>query len=106
MENQQLAFNQILDKDPTGLYYIDQTVFRKDVNTNNNWKFELGNSGESTPTYVVVGFQARNKIDSQTNNNSTFDRLSVSYAVCRIGSEKYPDGGIDCDYDRDKYDQA
>ena len=106
MENQQLAFNQILDKDPTGLYSIDQTVFRKDVNTNNNWKFELGNSGESTPTYVVVGFQARNKIDSQTNNNSTFDRLSVSYAVCRIGSEKYPDDGIDCDYDRDKYDQA
>ena len=60
MENQPLVLNQILDKDPTELYYIERTVFRKDVNTNNNWTFELGNSGESTPTYVIIGFQARN----------------------------------------------
>ena len=25
---------------------------------------------------------------------------------CKIGSEKYPDDGIECDYGRDKYDQA
>ena len=31
------------------------------VNTNNNWTFELGTSGESTLTFVNVGFQARNK---------------------------------------------
>ena len=35
-----------------------------------------------------------------------FDRLPISNAVCKIGSEKYPDDGIECDYDRDKYDQA
>ena len=56
MENQQLVLNQILDKDPTELFFIERTVFRKDVNTNNNWTFELGNSRESTPSYVVVGF--------------------------------------------------
>ena len=106
MENQQLVMDQILDKDPTGLYYIERVVFRKDVNTNNNWTFELGNSGESTPTFVIVGFQARNKMDSQTHDNAIFDRLHVSNAVCKIGSEKYPDDGIECDYDRDKYDQA
>ena len=55
---------------------------------------------------MIVGFQARNKSDSQTHDNATFDRLSVSNAVCKIGSEKYPDDGIECDYDRDKYDQA
>ena len=88
MENQQLVLNQILDKDPTELYYIERTVFRENVNTNNIWTFELGNSGDSTPTYVVVGFQARNKIDSQTHNNSKFDQLSVSNAVCKRGSEK------------------
>ena len=55
---------------------------------------------------MIVGFQARNKIDSQTHDNATFDRLSVSNAVCKIGSEKYPDDGIECDYDRDKYDQV
>ena len=35
-----------------------------------------------------------------------FDRLPNSNAVCKIESEKYPDDGIECDYDRDKYDQA
>ena len=88
------------------MYYTERTVFRKDVNTHNNWTFELRNSGESTPTSVIVGFQARNKIDSQTHDNATFDRLSVSNAVCKIGSEKHPDDGLECDYDRDKYDQA
>ena len=73
IENQQLVLNQILKKDPTELHYTERTVFRKDVNTNNNWTFELGNSGESTPTFVTVGFQARNKIDSQTHNNAVFD---------------------------------
>ena len=106
MESQQLVMDQILDKDPTELYYMERIVFRKDVNTNNNWTFELGNSGESTPSFIVVGFQARNKIDSQTHDNATFDRLPISNAVCKIGSEKYPDDGIECDYDRDKYDQA
>ena len=106
LENQQLVLNQILKKDPTELFYTELTVFRKDVNTNNNWTFELANSGESTPIFVIVGFQARNKIDSQTHDNATFDRLSVSNAVCKIGSEKYPDDGIEWDYDRDKYDQA
>ena len=106
MENQQLVMDQILDKDPTELFYTERVVFRKDVNTNNNWTIELGNSGESTPTFVIVGFQTRNKIDSQTNDNAIFDRLPVSNAVCKIGSEKYPDDGIECDYDRDKYDQA
>ena len=44
LENQQLVLNQILNKDPTELYYTERTVFRNDVNTNNNWTFELGNS--------------------------------------------------------------
>ena len=110
LENQQLVMDQILNKDPTELHYIERVVFRKDVNTNNNWTFELGNasgsSGDSSPLFVIVGFQARNKIDSQIHNNATFDRLPVSNAVCKIGSEKYPDDGVECDYDRDKYDQA
>ena len=61
---------------------------------------------ENQHQHVIVGFQARNKIDSQTHDNAIFDRLPVSNAVCKIGSEKYPDDGIECDYDRDKYDQA
>ena len=86
--------------------FTERTVLRKDVNPNHNWTFELGNSGESTPTFVIVGFQARNKIDSQTHDNAVFDQIPIGNAVCKIGSGKYPKDGIECDYDRDKYDQA
>ena len=107
LENQQFVMDQILNKDPTELSYTERIIFRKDVNTNSNWTFEIGNSNnESCPTFVIVGFQARNKIDSQVHDNAVFDRLPISNAVCKIGSEKYPDDGIECDYDRDKYDQA
>ena len=93
------------------MFYTERTVFRKDVNMNSNWTFEIGNAGGNSnndycPIFVIVGFRARNKIDSQTHNNAVFDRLPISNAVCKIGSEKYPDDGIECDYDRDKYDQA
>ena len=57
-------------------------------------------------TFVIVGFQSRNKIDSQTNDNAVFDQIPISNAVCKIASEKHPYDGIDCDYDRAKYDQA
>ena len=87
LENQQLVLNQVINKDPTELYYTERTVFRKVVNTNNNRTFDLGFSGISTPSFVVAGFHARNKIDSQTHDNATFDRFSVSNAVCNIGSE-------------------
>ena len=39
MENQQLVMDQILDKDPTEIFYTERTVFGKDVSTNNSWTF-------------------------------------------------------------------
>ena len=57
----------------------------------------MGNIGESTTTFVLFGFQARNKIDSQTPDYADFDRLPSSNAVRKIGSEKYPVDGIDND---------
>ena len=106
LQNQQIVMYQLLNKDPTELYYMERIVFRKDVNTNHNWTSDLENCGESTPTFVIVGFQARNKIDSQTHDNAIFDRLPISDAVCKVGSEKYPVDGIECDYDRDNYREA
>ena len=35
-----------------------------------------------------------------------FDQTPFSKAVCKIGSEKNPDYGIECDYDGDKGGQA
>ena len=59
-------------------------------------------SGESTTTFVIVGFQYRDKIDSQAHDN----RLPILNAVCKIVPEKHPVGGIECDYDRDNYPGA
>ena len=66
----------------------------------------MGNIGESTPTFVIVGFEARNEIDSRTHDNAIFYRLPISNAVCKIGSEKNLVHRIECDYDRDKYREA
>ena len=84
------------------MYYTERTVFRKVVNNNNILTVAIGNSGESTSPFIIVGFQARKKIDSQTHDTVVFDQNSISNAVCKIGSEKYPDDGVECDYDRDK----
>ena len=63
LENQQLVMDQILNKDSTELHYIERVVFRKDVNTNNIWTFELGKSNnESCPIFVIVGLQDRKKL--------------------------------------------
>ena len=64
LENQQIVMEQILNKDPTELHYKQRFVFRKDVNTNNKWTFELENAGDSNPSFVIVGFEARSKTDS------------------------------------------
>ena len=53
-----------------------------------------------------MDFKLETKIDSQTHDNAVFDQIPISNAVCKMGSDKYPDDGIECDYDRDKYDQA
>ena len=58
--------DQILNKDPTELSYTERIFFRKDVNTNSSWTFELGNAGGSSgiesPTFVIVGFKLEIKL--------------------------------------------
>ena len=36
LEIQQIMMDQLLNEDPTELYYMERIVFRKDVNTNKN----------------------------------------------------------------------
>ena len=67
LESQQLVLNQVLNKDPTELYYTERTVFRKDVNTNDNWTFELGNNSGSncelsTPFLYLLDFKLERKL--------------------------------------------
>ena len=53
-----------------------------------------------------MGFQQRDRQDSQYLNDDTFCRLPVNSAQCIIGTENYPDAGILLNYDDDEYSQG
>ena len=60
----------------------------------------------NVPIWIIIGFQQRDRQDSQNLNNDTFCRLPVVSAQCIIGTEKYPDAGILLNYDDDNYSQG
>ena len=60
----------------------------------------------NVPIWVIIGFQQRDKQDSQNLKKDTFCRLPVISAQCFIGTEKYPDAGILLNYDDDNYSQG
>ena len=50
--------NQITDKIPKELRYIERSVFMKEVNTQNLWSSELGtHEYMNVPIWIFVGFQ-------------------------------------------------
>ena len=79
----------------------------KKVNNQNLWKFELGShENVNVPIWIKIGFQQRDRQDSQNLTNDTFCRLPIVSAQCNIGTEKYPDAGILLNYDDDDYSQG
>ena len=69
--------------------------------------FELGGENGSTmPIYSIIGFQQTSRLDSQERPNWPFFQSTTLNAHCIIGTEKYPDVGVNCDYMNDKYSQA
>ena len=107
IQQQSTLSKQILSKTPTELRYVERSVFMKEVNNQNVWNFELGSQENmNVPIWIVIGFQQRDRQDSQNLNNDTFYRLPVVSAQCIIGTEKYPDGGILLNYDDDDYSQG
>ena len=107
IQQQSTLSKQILSKTPTELRYVERSVFMKEVNNQNVWNFELGSQENmNVPIWIIIGFQQRDRQDSQNLNNDTFCRLPVVSAQCIIGTEKYPDGGILLNYDDDDYSQG
>ena len=87
--------------------YVERSVFIKEVNNQNLWNFELGShENMNVPIWIIIGFQQRDRQNSQNLNNDTFCRLPVVSAQCIIGTEKYPDAGILLSYDDDDYSQG
>ena len=101
---QTILSNQILTETPTKLHYVKRSVFMKEVNTQNLWTFELGTQeGMTTPIWIIIGFQQKDRQDSQNINNIKFYRPPVTSAQCIIGTAKYPDSAILLNYDDDQY---
>ena len=79
----------------------------KEVNTQNLWSFELGaHQNMNVPVRVIIGFQQRERQDSQKIANDTFCRLTITSAQCIISTVKYPDSAILLNYDYDVYCQG
>ena len=55
---------------------------------------------------IIIGFQQRDRQDSQNLNNDTFYRPPVTSAQCHILTEIYPDNAILLNYNDDDYNQG
>ena len=107
IQQQSTSSKQILSKTPTELRYVQRSVFMKEVNNQNLWNFELGShENMNVPISIIIGFQKRDRQDSQNLNTDTFCRLPVVSAQCIIGTEKYPDAGILLNYEDDDYSKG
>ena len=106
LQQHSLLSKQILNKIPTELRYVERSVFMKELNNQNLWKFELGSQkSKNVPIWITIGFQQRDRLDSQKLNNDSFCRLNDTSVQCIIGTEKYPDAGIILDFDCDDSSQ-
>ena len=75
---------QILSKTPTELTYIERSVFMKGVNNQNLRNFELcSQENKNVPLWIIIGFQQKNRQDSQSFNNDSF--VDYQLLVLNVG---------------------
>ena len=99
---QAILSKQILNKTPTELQYVERSVCNEEVDTQKLWTFELGTQdGINILIWVIVGFQQKDRQDSQNLNSDTSYRPPVTSAQCIISTEKHPDSAILLNYDDD-----
>ena len=73
---QAILFKHIQIKKPTELRYPKISIFMKEVNIQSLWSFELGtHEVNNVPICIFVGFQQKDRQDSQKLNNDTFLNL-------------------------------
>ena len=107
LKEQGIIMNQITDKTPTELRYVERPVFMKELDTQNLWSFELGTQdGINVPIWIIVGFQQNDPQNDQSLNDDTFYRPPVTSAQCIIGTEKYLDSAILLNYNDVDYSQG
>ena len=72
----------------------------EEVNNQILWNFGLGSQESmNVPIWITIGFQERDRQDSQNLHIDTFCRLPVTSCQCIIATEKYPDSRILLNFD-------
>ena len=95
IQQQGILPKQILSRKTTELRYIQRSVFLKQVNNRNLWNFNLGGQESiNVPIWIILGFQQRERLDSQNLKKDTPCRLPDIGAQCYFGTENYPDAGV------------
>ena len=75
IQQQAMLFKHITSETPTELRNVERSVYIKEVNLQKHWSFEMGTQeGINVPIWIIVGFQRRDRQDSQNLNNDTFYR--------------------------------
>ena len=107
VKQQTILMDQIINKIPTDLHYVESSVFLQEVKNQKICQFQIGvEEGKNIPIFIIIGFQQQDRENSQNLNNDTFIRLPVTSAQCVIGSEKYPDSAILLNSDDDDFSQG
>ena len=105
--NKPFYLKRILGKTLTELQYVERSVLMKKINIQIFWTFEVGTQeGINVPIWIIVGFQQKERQDSQKLNNDRFFRPPVTSAQCLISTEKDPDSSKLLNYDDDNYSQG
>ena len=79
IEQQGILCQQILSKSPTELNYIERSVFMKEVNNHILWYFEFASQERmNVPLWRNIGFEQRDRQDSQNLNKDGSCRLPVT----------------------------
>ena len=104
-EQQEITSKQNLSKIPTELQNVERSVFMKEVNTQNFWTFHFLTQDGIISVWIIVGFQQKERQDSQNLNNVSFSNFPEISAQCLFGTEKIPDAGTIIKYDNDNYSQ-
>ena len=79
----------------------------KEVDNQNLWKIELGSQENmNVSQWNIIGFQQRERQETQNLNKDTCYRFPVASAQCMIGTEKNFDAGILLNNDDDGCSQG
>ena len=88
IQQQGILSEQISSETPTELRYVARSVFMNEVNSRNLWIFDLGSQQSmNVPLWINIGFQERDRRETQSLKNDTFCRLPVTSCQCIIGTK-------------------